>query len=102
MDVMPLLLLVAGSAAVAGAARRTPVPAPLLLVAAGLAVSFVPGIPDYTLDPDVVLPLLLPRCCTPRPSTAPTWTCAPRCAPWPCCPSDTCCSRPWWSAGSPT
>ncbi|GHF65710.1 Na+/H+ antiporter [Streptomyces thermodiastaticus] len=60
MDVMPLLLLVAGSAAVAGAARRTPVPAPLLLVAAGLAVSYVPGIPDYTLDPGVVLPLLLP------------------------------------------
>ena len=29
---MPLLLLVAGSTAVAGAARRTPVPAPLLLV----------------------------------------------------------------------
>ncbi|MFI6209577.1 Na+/H+ antiporter [Streptomyces sp. NPDC051041] len=60
MDVMPLLLLVAGSAAVAGAARRTPVPAPLLLVAAGLAVSYVPGVPDYTLDPHVVLPLLLP------------------------------------------
>ncbi|MFE9446833.1 Na+/H+ antiporter [Streptomyces sp. NPDC006739] len=60
MDVMPLLLLVAGSAAIAGAARRTPVPAPLLLVAAGLAVSYVPGVPDYTLDPEVVLPLLLP------------------------------------------
>jgi Na+/H+ antiporter len=60
MDVMPLLLLVAGSAAIAGAARRSPVPAPLLLVAVGLLVSFVPGIPDYTLDPDVVLPLLLP------------------------------------------
>jgi monovalent cation/hydrogen antiporter len=60
MHVMPLLLLVAGSAAVAGAARRTPVPAPLLLVAAGLAVSYVPGIPDYTLEPDIVLPLLLP------------------------------------------
>ncbi|MEU6594958.1 Na+/H+ antiporter [Streptomyces sp. NPDC046881] len=60
MDVMPLLLLVAGSAAVAGAARRTPVPAPLLLVAAGLAVSYVPGVPSYTLDPHVVLPLLLP------------------------------------------
>lgn len=57
---MPLLLLVAGSAAIAGAARRTPVPAPLLLVAAGLLVSYVPGVPDYTLDPDVVLPLLLP------------------------------------------
>ncbi|MEW2622574.1 Na+/H+ antiporter [Streptomyces sp. NPDC048106] len=60
MDVMPLLLLVAGSAAVAGIARRTPVPAPLLLVAVGLAVSYVPGIPDYTLEPDVVLPLVLP------------------------------------------
>jgi CPA1 family monovalent cation:H+ antiporter len=60
MDVMPLLLLVAGSAAIAAVARRTPVPAPLLLVAAGLLVSYVPGVPDYTLDPDVVLPLLLP------------------------------------------
>ncbi|MGP4006281.1 Na+/H+ antiporter [Streptomyces sp. 4N124] len=60
MDVMPLLLLVAGSAAVAAAARRTPVPAPLLLVAAGLAVSYVPGVPDYTLDPHIVLPLVLP------------------------------------------
>lgn len=35
-------------------------PAPLLLVAVGLVVSYVPGVPDYTLDPDVVLPLLLP------------------------------------------
>ncbi|MGW1725497.1 Na+/H+ antiporter [Streptomyces sp. NPDC002306] len=60
MDVMPLLLLVAGSAAFAAAARRTPVPAPLLLVAVGLLVSYLPGVPDYTLDPDVVLPLLLP------------------------------------------
>ncbi|MFF3849560.1 Na+/H+ antiporter [Streptomyces sp. NPDC002328] len=60
MDVMPLLLLVAGSAAIAAAARRTPVPAPLLLVAVGLAVSYVPGVPDYTLDPHIVLPLLLP------------------------------------------
>jgi CPA1 family monovalent cation:H+ antiporter len=60
MDVMPLLLLVAGSAAVAAAARRTPIPAPLLLVAAGLAVSYLPGVPDYTLDPHIVLPLILP------------------------------------------
>ncbi|MFB6961109.1 Na+/H+ antiporter [Streptomyces sp. NPDC056309] len=60
MDVVPLLFLVAGSAAVAGAARRTPVPAPLLLVAVGLAVAYVPGVPAYALDPGVVLPLLLP------------------------------------------
>ncbi|CAM5586237.1 Na+/H+ antiporter OS=Streptomyces fumanus OX=67302 GN=GCM10018772_50330 PE=3 SV=1 [Streptomyces fumanus] len=57
---MPLLLLVAGSAAVAAAGRRFPVPVPLLLVAAGLAVSYVPKVPDYTLDPHIVLPLLLP------------------------------------------
>ncbi len=57
---MPLLLLVAGSAAVAGAARRTPLPAPLLLVAAGLVISYIPGVPDYRLDPEVVLPLVLP------------------------------------------
>ncbi|MGW7050716.1 Na+/H+ antiporter [Streptomyces sp. NPDC054887] len=60
MDALPLLVLVAGSAVVAGAARRTPVPAPLLLVAAGLAATYVPGVPDYTLSPDIVLPLLLP------------------------------------------
>lgn len=57
---MPLLLLVAGSAVVAAAARRTPVPPPLLLVAAGLVFAYVPGVPDYTLDPHVVLPLMLP------------------------------------------
>ncbi|MEU5048467.1 Na+/H+ antiporter [Streptomyces sp. NPDC021096] len=60
MDVMPLLILVAGGAAIAGAARRTPVPAPLLLVAAGLLAAYLPGVPDYALDPHVVLPLLLP------------------------------------------
>lgn len=54
------MALIAGSAAVAGMARRTPVPAPLLLVAVGIAVSFVPGMPDFTLDPHIVLPLLLP------------------------------------------
>ncbi|MFI6769581.1 Na+/H+ antiporter [Streptomyces sp. NPDC050355] len=60
MAVMPLFLLVAGSAAVAGLARRTPVPAPLLLVAAGLAASAIPGVPHYPLDPHIVLPLVLP------------------------------------------
>ncbi|MFE4688569.1 Na+/H+ antiporter [Streptomyces sp. NPDC056749] len=60
MDALPLVALVAASAAVAGAARRTPVPAPLLLVAAGLLASYLPGVPDYTLDAQIVLPLLLP------------------------------------------
>ncbi|MFI5753798.1 Na+/H+ antiporter [Streptomyces sp. NPDC051569] len=60
MDVLQLVALVAGSAAIAGAARRTPVAAPLLLVAAGLIAAYVPGVPGYTLDPHIVLPLLLP------------------------------------------
>ncbi|MFE0738234.1 Na+/H+ antiporter [Streptomyces sp. NPDC058855] len=60
MDALQLVALVAASAAVAGLARRTPVPAPLLLVAVGLVASAVPGVPDYTLDPHIVLPLILP------------------------------------------
>lgn len=60
MEVLPLVALVAGSAAVAGAARRTPVPAPLLLVAVGLVAAYLPGVPPYVLDPHIVLPLLLP------------------------------------------
>ncbi|MFB7181198.1 Na+/H+ antiporter [Streptomyces sp. NPDC056257] len=60
MEVLPLVGLVAGSAAVAGLARRTPVPAPLMLVAVGLLAGYLPGVPPYTLDPHIVLPLLLP------------------------------------------
>ncbi|MFJ4838859.1 Na+/H+ antiporter [Streptomyces sp. NPDC088746] len=60
MDALPLVALIAASAAVAGAARRTPVPPPLLLVAAGLLASYLPGVPSYTLDAHIVLPLLLP------------------------------------------
>ncbi|MFD7233534.1 Na+/H+ antiporter [Streptomyces sp. NPDC059881] len=60
MEALPLVALIAASAVIAGAARRTAVPAPLMLVAAGLVASYVPGVPDYTLDPHIVLPLILP------------------------------------------
>ena len=60
MSSSALLLLVAGSAAVAGLARRMGLSAPLLLVAVGLLASYVPGVPAYTLDPGLVLPLVLP------------------------------------------
>jgi monovalent cation/hydrogen antiporter len=55
-----LLLLVGGAAAVAGVARRLGWSAPLLLVVAGIAASFVPAMPDYGLDPEIVLYLVLP------------------------------------------
>jgi monovalent cation/hydrogen antiporter len=54
------LLLVGGAAAVAGVARRLGWSAPLLLVLAGLGASYLPAVPDYKLDPDIVLYLILP------------------------------------------
>ncbi len=55
-----VLLLVAGSAAVAGAARRIGASAPILLVLAGLGAGYLPGVPRHTLDPHWVLPFVLP------------------------------------------
>ncbi|TLQ43847.1 Na+/H+ antiporter [Streptomyces marianii] len=60
MEALSVVALVAASAAIAGIARRTVVPAPLLLVAVGLVASYLPGVPEYTLDPHIVLPLILP------------------------------------------
>ncbi|WP_253832732.1 Na+/H+ antiporter [Actinokineospora globicatena] len=54
-----LLLLFAGSLAVAALSRRVDWPAPLVLVAVGLAVSFIPGVPKFALDPELVLVLVL-------------------------------------------
>ncbi|MGI5162950.1 Na+/H+ antiporter [Spirillospora sp. CA-253888] len=46
--------------AVAALARRFGVAAPLALVIAGMAVSFVPGVPEFELDPEFVLYAFLP------------------------------------------
>ncbi len=54
------LLLVAGAAAVAGVARRLNLSAPLLLVVAGIAVSFIPNTRHFNLEPDLVLYFILP------------------------------------------
>ena len=54
------LALVLGVAVVATLARRVGLPAPILLVVAGLAVGLVPGMHHFRLDPDVVLALFLP------------------------------------------
>jgi NhaP-type Na+/H+ and K+/H+ antiporters len=55
-----LLGLVVVVAAVAALSRRVPVAGPILCVLVGVALSYVPGVPDYRIDPNVVLLLFLP------------------------------------------
>ena len=52
--------LIIGAATVAGVARKLRVPPPILLVLVGLVVSYLPGVPDYTLNPELILALFLP------------------------------------------
>ncbi|MFB9614717.1 Na+/H+ antiporter [Kutzneria kofuensis] len=55
-----IVALVVAVLAVTALARRLDWSAPLCLIVVGVAASFVPGIPDYQLDPEVVLVGLLP------------------------------------------
>jgi Na+/H+ antiporter len=52
-----VLVAVAGLSALA---RQLSVPYPIVLVVGGALFGFVPGLPDVTLDPDVVLVVFLP------------------------------------------
>ena len=60
MEGLPLLALLIAAVAVAALCRRFGLSGPLVLVVAGLAASFVPGVPDYTLSPDLALLVFLP------------------------------------------
>jgi CPA1 family monovalent cation:H+ antiporter len=55
--ILLLLVLVAGFAVLA---RRLKVPYPIVLVLAGLVISFVPRIPRVPLDPNIVFVVFLP------------------------------------------
>jgi CPA1 family monovalent cation:H+ antiporter len=55
--VLGLLLAVV---ALSVAARRLRVPYPILLVVGGLALGLIPGLPEVTLEPDLVLVVFLP------------------------------------------
>ncbi|HXC97613.1 MAG TPA: Na+/H+ antiporter [Edaphobacter sp.] len=55
--ILLLLVLVAGFAVLA---RRVKVPYPIVLVLAGLVISFVPRVPRVPLDPNVVFVVFLP------------------------------------------
>lgn len=54
------MALLIAALAVSALARRVGAAPPLVLVVVGLAVSFVPGIPDYELEPELILLLVLP------------------------------------------
>ena len=57
---LALVVLVASVIAVAALAERIGVPAPLALIVVGVVVSYVPQIPEVTLEPEIVLLGLLP------------------------------------------
>ncbi|PRY04470.1 Na+/H+ antiporter [Paraburkholderia sp. BL25I1N1] len=52
-----LLLLIIGFGALA---RRLEIAYPIVLVVAGVLISFIPGLPKFTLNPDIVFLMLLP------------------------------------------
>src|SRR3954447_7303087 len=56
---LTLIALVLGSLAVTALCRRFGLPAPLVLVVAGLAASAIPGVVEVTFDPNVVMLLVL-------------------------------------------
>jgi CPA1 family monovalent cation:H+ antiporter len=55
-----VLAIVVTVAFVAGASRRLGWSPPLVLVIVGVIGSFIPGVPSFELDPDLVLVGLLP------------------------------------------
>src|SRR3954471_22367827 len=57
---LTVLSILVAAALLLIASQFTRVPYPILLVVGGLAVGFIPGIPEVELEPEVVLVALLP------------------------------------------
>lgn len=55
-----IIVLTVGVLAVSLAAKRTRVPAPIVLLLAGVVVAVIPGVPEIDVDPELVLFVLLP------------------------------------------
>lgn len=60
VELWPVIGLIVGVLAVTGVAPLVRVPAPILLLVAGFAVSFIPGVPEFAVRPDIVLVVLIP------------------------------------------
>ena len=58
--VTTVLVLLAVLALTAALAKRVPIPLPLLLIASGVAMSFVPGLERVDIDPEVFFVLFIP------------------------------------------
>jgi CPA1 family monovalent cation:H+ antiporter len=67
-----VIALVATTIPLVALARRVNVSYPIVLVAGGLILGFVPGLPEIQLDPDVVLLIFLPPLLYWESITAPT------------------------------
>jgi Na+/H+ antiporter len=59
-QVAAIVALIVGVIAVSALARAIRVPAPILLVVAGVGASLIPAVPDVRLNPELVLVVLLP------------------------------------------
>ncbi|MBA2371564.1 MAG: cation:proton antiporter, partial [Chloroflexi bacterium] len=55
-----ILGLVAVVAALAALARRIGMPYPILMVVAGMAIGWIPGVPRIELEPEIVFLVFLP------------------------------------------
>ncbi len=60
MDALVLFVLLSAAVLVAAVARRLGWPAPLLVVALAIAVSLLPGLPDFSIDSELTLTVVLP------------------------------------------
>ena len=60
MHNVELFVLVTGAVAVTAVCRRRGWPAPLVLVAVAIVVSFLPGVPRYEIEPEILLQFVLP------------------------------------------
>jgi monovalent cation/hydrogen antiporter len=59
-DIESILVLVLAAALLVRVAEFGRIPAPIVLVIGGLAIAFVPGLPDVELEPDTIFLVFLP------------------------------------------
>ena len=59
-DIESILVLVLAAALLVRLADFGKIPAPIVLVLGGLAIAFVPGLPDVELEPDTIFLIFLP------------------------------------------